>query len=127
LNVRLWGHGSITHLDVIEVTGWAVVTDSGPFNFPLGLDDILAEGAFSLQCTDAGLPSMICDLSIDFDGSSIRFRLPISGTIVINGLETILESSGTGFFSMEEFERMIISGEIPEDGNNIVVGDDKQN
>jgi hypothetical protein len=78
LFVSLWGHGSITHLDVIEVTGWAEVIAGGPFNFPLGLDDILAEGAFSLQCTDAGLPSMICDLSIDFDGSSegLGYRYP---------------------------------------------------
>jgi hypothetical protein len=125
LFVSLWGHGSITHLDVIEVTGWAEVIAGGPFNFPLGPDDIFAEGAFSLQCTDAGLPSMICDLSIDFDGSSVELGLPISGTIVINFLETSLDDSGTGFFSMEEFERMIISGEIPEDGDNIVVGQEE--
>jgi hypothetical protein len=114
LFVFLRGHGSITHLDIIEVTGTAVVIAGGPFNFPLGLDDILAEGAFSLQCNGAGLPSMICDLSIDFDGSSVEFGLPISGTIVINFLETSLESSGTGFFSMTEYERMTIDGVEPE-------------
>jgi hypothetical protein len=113
LNVFLWGHGSITHTDQIEVTGWVVVTDSGPFNFPLGPDYIFADGVFSLHCDGFSftINLLICDLSIDFDGSSEEFGLPISGTIVINLLVTSLEDSGTGFFSMEEFERMIITDE----------------
>jgi hypothetical protein len=106
LYVFLWGHGSITHYDVIEVTGAAFI-DGGPFNFPLGTDYISAEGTFSLHCYFIGDAELRCvNISIDFDGRSDELSLPISGTIVINNLESFRGFTGTDFFFMEEFERM---------------------
>jgi hypothetical protein len=40
---------------------------------------------------------------------------------VINGFVSRLTDRDTAFFSMTEYERMIINGVEPEDGDNIVV------
>jgi hypothetical protein len=118
----MFGVGSITHGDEIEVQGTATLF-GGPITFPGGSDFFLVEGTFNLVCFNVGSDLITCSASINFDGSSDELGLPIDGTIVINNFQSELSDRDTAFFSMREDETMTIDGVEPEDGDNIVVGD----
>jgi hypothetical protein len=126
ITVVMFGVGSITHGDVIEVQGTATLF-GGPITFPGGQRDFFQAqglfGTFNLVCLNVGSDPIFCTASINFDGSSDELGLPISGTIVINNFVSKLFVRDTVFFSMVENERMRIDGVEPEDGDNIVVGD----
>ncbi|MEM4294177.1 MAG: carboxypeptidase-like regulatory domain-containing protein [Candidatus Caldarchaeum sp.] len=109
------GLGSIDNSDRLEGSGAAFFVFFGD-----GID-VLGSGTFEIICFDTGQEFTACWLSITWDGT-MNDTLPASGTLVLNNIDLELDDTGSAFATLDEAERLRISGTIPEGGNNLVVG-----